>query len=159
RDLLPYSFRTKARSIGCRGKGQIPAREEEIAPRQPCERFWSALPWRAARLYFSAMDSSLQPVPGVAWFDIADPKSPELDKLAHQLGFHELQVEDCRHRPQRAKTEEHEHYIFCVLKHLRNDADFTFEDFDVFLTRSELVSVHEPESDIREKTRVRAEQS
>lgn len=105
------------------------------------------------------MDSSLQPLPGTAWFDIADPNSPELDRLAHRLGFHELQVEDCRHRPQRAKTEEHEHYIFCVLKHLRNDADFTFEDFDVFLTRNELVSVHEPESDIVEKTRVRAEQS
>jgi magnesium transporter len=105
------------------------------------------------------MDSSLQPLPGTAWFDVADPNSPELDRLAHRLGFHELQVEDCRHRPQRAKTEEHEHYIFCVLKHLRNDADFTFEDFDVFLTRNELVSVHEPESDIVEKTRVRAEQS
>jgi magnesium transporter len=114
---------------------------------------------RAARLYFLAMNSALQPLPGAAWFDIADPGSPELDKLAHRFGFHELQVEDCRHRPQRAKTEEHEHYIFCVLKHLRNDADFTFEDFDVFLTRNELVSVHEPESDILEKTRVRAEQN
>lgn len=100
-----------------------------------------------------------QPLPGVAWFDIDDPRSPDLDQLAYRLGFHELQVEDCRHRPQRAKTEEHEHYIFCVLKHLRNDADFTFEDFDVFLTAGELVSVHEPESDILEKTRIRAEQS
>src|SRR5215467_11894076 len=105
------------------------------------------------------MSASQQPLPGVPWFDIEEPSSPALDDLARRLGFHELQVEDCRHRPQRAKTEEHEHYIFCVLKHLRNDADFTFEDFDVFLTRNELVSVHEPESDIREKTRVRAEQS
>src|SRR5262249_47061725 len=112
----------------------------------------------AAPLYFSVMNSPLQPLPGAAWFDIADPNSPELDKLARRLGFHELQVEDCRHRPQRAKAEEHEHYIFCVLKHLRNDADFTFEDFDVFLTANELVSVHEPESDILEKTRIRAEQ-
>src|SRR5262249_32080901 len=54
--------------------------------------------------------------------------------------------------------EEHEHYIFCVLKHLRNDAEMTFEDFDVFLTASDLVSVHEPESDILEKTRTRATQ-
>ena len=105
------------------------------------------------------MSTAQQPLPGVAWFDISDPSSPELDELAHRLGFHELQIEDCRHRPQRAKTEEHEHYIFCVLKHLRNDADFTFEDFDVFLTAGELVTVHEPESDILEKTRVRAEQS
>jgi magnesium transporter len=105
------------------------------------------------------MNSAQQPLPGVAWFDISDPNSPDLDQLAHRLGFHELQVEDCRQRPQRAKTEEHEHYIFCVLKHLRNDANFTFEDFDVFLTKNELVSVHEPESDILEKTRVRAGQS
>jgi magnesium transporter len=104
------------------------------------------------------MSKAQQPFPGVPWFDVADPNSAELDQLAHRLGFHELQVEDCRHRPQRAKTEEHERYIFCVLKHLRNDADFTFEDFDVFLTAGELVSVHEPESDILEKTRIRAEQ-
>jgi magnesium transporter len=103
--------------------------------------------------------SASQPLPGVAWFDIPDPGSPGLDELAGRLGFHELQVEDCRHRPQRAKTEEHEHYIFCVLKHLRNDADFTFEDFDIFLTQNEIVSVHEPNSDILEKARVRAEQS
>src|SRR5262249_22678189 len=57
------------------------------------------------------------------------------------------------------KTEEFDDYIFCVLKHLRNDRDFTFEDFDVFLTRNEIVSVHEPQSDILEKTRVRAQQS
>ena len=104
------------------------------------------------------MISSHQSLPGVAWFDIADPNSPELDKVAERLGFHELQVEDCRHRPQRAKTEEHDHYIFCVLKHLRNDANFTFEDFDIFLTKRELVSVHEPESDILEKARARAAQ-
>lgn len=112
-----------------------------------------------SQLYFLSMSSAQQPLPGVSWFDVSDPNSPELDKLAQRLGIHELQVEDCRHRPQRAKTEEFEHYIFCVLKHLRNDADFTFEDFDVFLTKDELVSVHEPESDILEKTRVRAEQS
>jgi magnesium transporter len=104
------------------------------------------------------MSSVQQPLPGVAWFDISDPNSSELEKVAHRLRFHELQIEDCRHRPQRAKTEEHEHYIFCVLKHLRNDANFTFEDFDVFLTANELVTVHEPKSDILEKTRVRAEQ-
>src|SRR5689334_14311273 len=105
------------------------------------------------------MSASQQPLPDVPWFDIEDPNSSALDELARRLGFHELQVEDTRHRPQRAKTEEHEHYIFCVLKHLRNDADFTFEDFDVFLTRDEIVSVHEPHSAIPEKTRQRAAQS
>src|SRR5690242_16377397 len=116
-------------------------------------------PGGGPRLYFLEMSASQQPLPDVPWFDIEDPNSSALDELARRLGFHELQVEDTRHRPQRAKTEEHEHYIFCVLKHLRNDADFTFEDFDVFLTRNEIVSVHEPQSDIPEKTRQRAAQS
>jgi magnesium transporter len=105
------------------------------------------------------MSASHQPLSGVSWFDVSDPNSPDLDKLADRFGFHELQVEDCRHRPQRAKMEEYETYIFCVLKHLRNDADFTFEDFDLFLTKNEIVTVHEPNSDILEKARVHAEQS
>ena len=105
------------------------------------------------------MSTSLQPLPGVLWFDVSDPNTPELDKLAERFGFHELQVEDCRHRPQRAKMEEYDKYIFCVLKHLRNDSDFTFEDFDIFLAQNEIVSVHEPNSDILEKVRIRAEQS
>src|SRR5947209_2240997 len=105
------------------------------------------------------MSSSQQPLPGVKWFDVSDPGSSELGQLAQRLGFHDLQVEDCRHRPQRAKMEEYEQYIFCVLKHLRNDSELTFEDFDVFLTKDEVVSVHEPNSDILEKVRVRAEQS
>ena len=33
------------------------------------------------------------------WFDIADPASPELDELARRFKLHELQIEDCRHRP------------------------------------------------------------
>src|SRR5258708_4318494 len=113
----------------------------------------------SSQLYCFQMSALQQPLPGVSWFDVSDPNSLELDKLAERLGFHELQVEDCRHRPQRAKMEEYDKYIFCVLKHLRNDADFTFEDFDLFLTATELVSVHEPNSDILEKARVRAEQS
>src|SRR4029079_7038249 len=54
------------------------------------------------------------------WFDVADPASPELDELAQQFELHELQIEDCRHRPQRPKTEEHDHYIFTVLKHIHD---------------------------------------
>src|SRR5512140_1262677 len=86
-----------------------------------------AATWAWAPSYTSLLMSALQqPLPDVPWFDVSDPNSPELDKLAERFGFHELQVEDCRHRPQRAKMEEYETYLFCVLKHLRNDADFTF---------------------------------
>jgi magnesium transporter len=71
----------------------------------------------------------------LAWFDVADPASPELDDLARRFGLHELQIEDCRHRPQRPKTEEHDHYIFTVLKHIHDGSELEFDDLDLFLGR------------------------
>ena len=50
------------------------------------------------------------------WHDIADPKDPELDRLAAQYHIHPLHIEDCRDRNQRAKVEENDVYIFTVLK-------------------------------------------
>src|SRR5207342_214103 len=140
----PYTVRTKAWHRGCKAKDKCssgPALWRLLLPAV------GALAQSPVQIYFFSMNSAPQPLPGVSWFDVSDPNSPELDELAQRLGFHELQVEDCRHRPQRAKMEEYDKYIFCVLKHLRNDADFTFEDFDLFLTANELVSVHEPNSD------------
>jgi magnesium transporter len=92
----------------------------------------------------------------VAWYDIDDPNSPALDELAVRFGFHELQVEDCRHRPQRAKTEEHDRYIFSVLKHLHTDKRLHFDDLDVFLGRDCLVTVHRGDSALIGKVRERA---
>lgn len=105
------------------------------------------------------MSSARQPLSGIQWFDIDDPNSPELDELARRFGYHELQVEDCRHHPQRAKTEDHEHYVFAVLKHRHHNLSvFRFEDFDVFVGRQEIVTVHVGRSDVVEKLRVSAEQ-
>jgi len=55
-------------------------------------------------------------VPGVRWFHLSDPSSSALDYLAGQFGIHPLQVEDCRHRRQTARLEEHERYTFVVIK-------------------------------------------
>jgi magnesium transporter len=98
-------------------------------------------------------------LPGLAWFDIADPRSPALDDLAHRFGFHELQIEDCRHRPQRAKVEDHERYVFAVLKHMHANGELEFDDLDVFVGPDHLVTVHEGECALMEKVRVRAEQA
>ena len=65
------------------------------------------------------MNTPQQLLPGVPWYDISDPSSPTLDQLAAQYDIHELQVEDCRHAGQRAKTEEYEHYIFTVRNNSR----------------------------------------
>src|SRR4051794_11861389 len=95
-----------------------------------------------------------QPIPGVQWFDIADPSLRELDDLAARFHLHELEIEDCRHRPQRAKLQEHADYQFCVAKKMQ--ATRSFEDFDIFLGRDFIISVHIGCSDIVERVRERA---
>ncbi len=92
-----------------------------------------------------------QPLPGVAWFDVDDPASPALDKLAATYGLHPLQIEDCRHGGQRAKTEDHPTYFFSVLKHMRPEKRHLFTDFDVFLGSGFLITVHDGESSVIEK--------
>jgi magnesium transporter len=88
------------------------------------------------------MNTAQQLVSGVPWFDIADPASPDLDDLGRRFQLHELQIEDCRHRPQRAKVDEYGNYVFAVLKHLHTDAELIFDDFDVFLGSNFLITVH-----------------
>jgi len=92
----------------------------------------------------------------INWFDVADPASPELDELAQRFGLHELQIEDCRHRPQRPKTEEHDHYLFTVLKHIHDAAELEFDDIDLFLGRDFLISVRDADAVVIESVRARA---
>lgn len=65
--------------------------------------------------YRASLDS-LAVIPGVRWFHLSDPSSPALDHVAEHFGIHPLQVEDCRHRRQTARLEEHERYTFVVIK-------------------------------------------
>ncbi|MGE0406613.1 MAG: magnesium/cobalt transporter CorA [Candidatus Korobacteraceae bacterium] len=88
------------------------------------------------------MSQAQQFLPALPWYDIDDPNSPALDELARKFNLHELQIEDCRHRPQRAKIEEHDHYIFVVLKHLAESRTATFDDCDIFLGKNFLITVH-----------------
>lgn len=106
------------------------------------------------------MSAAQQLLPGIPWFDIDDPSSPALDELAKRFQLHELQIEDCRHRPQRAKTDEYGHYIFAVLKHLhKKDQNILFDDFDVFLGPGFLITVHQGECSFLEKLRALALQT
>lgn len=61
-------------------------------------------------------------IPGVRWYHLADPSSSALDELAAHFGIHALQVEDCRHRRQTPRLEEHERYSFVVIKALSTSA-------------------------------------
>ncbi len=79
------------------------------------------------------------------WHDIQNPQDPELDRLAALFHLHPLHVEDCRHRDQNAKIEEHDNYLFVVLKPVTVTADGSLElaDLDLFLGRDFLITVQE----------------
>jgi magnesium transporter len=96
-----------------------------------------------------------QPIPTLAWFDIDDPASSSLDDLAQRYQLHPLEIEDCRHGRQRAKTDEHENYIFCVFKHLHPDRGIDFDDADIFVGRDFIITVHTP-ADRIDRVRARA---
>jgi magnesium transporter len=96
-------------------------------------------------------------LPKLAWFDVSDPMAPELDELAKRFGLHELEIEDCRHRPQRAKVEDYPNHIFVVLKYLSTDGQMTtFDDLDVFLGEDFLITVHPGQCLLLEKAAKRA---
>jgi magnesium transporter len=103
------------------------------------------------------MTGVTQPLPGVAWYDLNDPSSPALDELAKQYHLHELQIEDCRHI-QRAKTEDYEGYIFTVLKALQPGKTPKFLDFDIFLGKDFLITVHAGSCPAIDKAVQRAQQ-
>jgi len=99
-----------------------------------------------------------QPIRSLPWYDIGDPDSTALDELAQKFNLHPLQVEDCRHRPQRAKVEEHERYLFVVLKHLVPGKSAIFDDLDIFLGKDFLITVHSGKLGCAEKVEQRAKE-
>jgi magnesium transporter len=101
--------------------------------------------------------SMAQPIPGVDWFDVADPASPELDELGRRFGLHDLEIEDCRQRPQRAKYSEHDPYLFCIFKRLKDRDEVLFDDVDIFLGRDFLITVHDHAADLVARVAARAQ--
>jgi Mg2+ and Co2+ transporter CorA len=66
-------------------------------------------------LYCYPMNDAQQLLAGISWFDIADPGSPDLDEFGRRFHLHELQIEDCRHRPQPAKVDVYGNYVHTYL--------------------------------------------
>lgn len=79
------------------------------------------------------------------WHVIRDPNDPELDALAARYHLHPLHLEDCRHRNQSAKIEEHEDYVFVVLKPVSRNPGGELEicDLDLIFGRDFLITVEE----------------
>src|SRR5438270_8009624 len=89
-----------------------------------------------------------QPATLLRWYDVPDPASPDLDQLAKQFTLHELDIEDCRHHPQRAKEEEHENYVFCILKRIHVKNDLRFRDVCIFFAGDFLFTATPVQADL-----------
>jgi len=83
---------------------------------------------------------------GFRWFHLDDPRSTALDELAATFGLHELAIEDCRNVRTRAKFEEYEGHVFLVINTLHFDpekCECWFGEFDIFVGKDFLISVHD----------------
>jgi len=83
--------------------------------------------------------------PHLRWYHLEDPQSPLLEQLAQALQFHELEVEDCRYRPQRAKLEEYENHVFVIANSLHfvpETLGVWFGELDIFVGQDFIVTVH-----------------
>ncbi|MDP9268854.1 MAG: magnesium/cobalt transporter CorA [Acidobacteriota bacterium] len=108
----------------------------------------------------ATLEPSLSPRPGckISWFEVEDPNSSQLDALAKRFNLHPLQIEDCRHRPQRSKYEEHELYLFSVIKQIHNDTELIFSDIDVFIGKDFLITVTQGHSTLMDRVHRRIEE-
>lgn len=81
----------------------------------------------------------------VVWVDILEPTDADFDMLAHEFGFHELAIEDCRKTHQRPKVEEYKGYYFVVLYEvavLEEGKSIELRELNIFLGANYLVTVH-----------------
>ncbi|HSC78358.1 MAG TPA: magnesium/cobalt transporter CorA [Candidatus Acidoferrales bacterium] len=88
------------------------------------------------------------------WYHVEEPESPILDRLAQEFGFHELEIEDCRHLRHTAKLEEYENHIFLIANTLHfvpETLGVWFGELDIFLGQDFVVTVHAgPTRSVRE---------
>lgn len=79
------------------------------------------------------------------WFHFSDPDAPLLDRAAQVFGFHELEIEDCRHARHISKLEEYDNHIFVIANTLHfvpETLGVWFGELDVFMGEDFLVTVH-----------------
>lgn len=79
------------------------------------------------------------------WIHVTDPEDGDLRFLREELGFHRLDVEECRRPSIRPKVESHPEYLFLVVHiptHLREERATIPAEFDVFVTSKTIVTVH-----------------
>jgi magnesium transporter len=91
------------------------------------------------------IDGALAAPNNVVWVDVLDPTDADFARLAEELGFHPLSLEDCRTAHQRPKIEEYKGYYFIVLYEvevLPDSASIELRELNIFLGSNFLVTVH-----------------
>ncbi|MGO9450143.1 MAG: magnesium/cobalt transporter CorA [Candidatus Binataceae bacterium] len=79
------------------------------------------------------------------WVDLEAFDDAELKLLQQRFGFHQLAIEDCAHRKQRAKVDEYDGYFFIIMHDMTypvGSAGVQSEEIDSFLGERFLVTVH-----------------
>ena len=79
------------------------------------------------------------------WYHLEDPESPLLERIGQEFGFHELEIEDCRHQRHTAKIEEYDNHIFVIANTLHfvpETVGVWFGELAMFLGQDFLVTVH-----------------
>lgn len=79
------------------------------------------------------------------WYHLEEPESAVLDRMAQEFGFHELEIEDCRHQRHTAKLEEYENHVFVIantLHFIPETLGVWFGELAFFVGQDFLVTVH-----------------
>ncbi|MDP3685388.1 MAG: CorA family divalent cation transporter [bacterium] len=79
------------------------------------------------------------------WMHIADPEEDDLRFLHEKLGFHALDVEECRRPSLRPKVESHPEYLFLVVHvpaHQKEERVTIPIEYDIFVASNLIVTVH-----------------
>ncbi|MBI4466543.1 MAG: magnesium/cobalt transporter CorA [Acidobacteria bacterium] len=83
--------------------------------------------------------------PHLRWYHLEEPESPLLERLGQELGFHELEIEDCRHQRHTSKLEEYESHIFVIANTLHfvpETLGVWFGELGIFVGPDFIVTVH-----------------
>lgn len=107
--------------------------------------------------------SSLPDKSSVSWINISGVHEEEIiNEMGKILQIHPLVLADIANTTQRPKVEEHEQYIFLIIKMARFDKDLKemiFEQVSIILGENYLITLQEKEGDVFDGVRNRIRQS
>jgi len=91
------------------------------------------------------------------WIDIPDRHSPELARVARDLGLHPLAVEDATQRDERPKIDQYENHYFIVFYAVESPSPdvVQYHEFSIFVVPNAIVTVHDGECAARKQVEKR----